>query len=186
MLQRRLFSLGWSEAMLSQLRKRKWIPFALLLALPLAALWSLPSPPPMVRVTFQHTTNDPSNGRVGVIKVVNNLNEPVFVMGAWYVPAKRKDLSIAKDTPGALISDDVRQFTARSTNIAEVSIPTNGGPYKLVLQCIPDSRSPWRNQGTLRYRIADLVYPRFHPSQRTVVGWYGGSIVASQSIYVSQ
>ena len=173
--------------MLSQLRKRKWLALALLLALPLVALWSLPSPSPPVRVAFQHATNDPGNGRVGVIKIVNNLNETVIVMGAWYVPAKRKDLSIAKDTLCAsLISDDVWTFAARSTNSAQVSIPTNRGPYRLVLQCIPDSRSPWRNPGTLRHRIANVVYPWFHPSQRTVVRWYGGYIVASQSIDFSQ
>src|SRR6476660_934941 len=98
--------------------------------------------------------------------MVNNLNETVIVMGAWYVPAKRKDLSIAKDTLGAsLISDDVWTFVARSTNSAQVSIPTNGGPYRLVLQCMPDSRSPWRNPATLRHRIANVVYPWFHPSQ---------------------
>jgi hypothetical protein len=78
--------------MLSQLRKRKWLALTLLLALLLVALLSLPSPSPPVRVAFQHTTNDPGNGRVGVIRIVNNLSETVIVMGAWYVPTKRKDL----------------------------------------------------------------------------------------------
>ena len=172
--------------MLSQLRKRKWLVLVLLLAVPLVALWSLPSPTPPVRVSFQHTTNAPTNGRTGVIEIVNNLNEAVIVMGAWYVPANRKDLSIANDTPYASISEDVWTFAARSTNTAQVSIPTNKGPYRLVLQCMPDSRSPRRNQGNLRDRIVSMVYPWLHPSQRTVVRWYGGSIVASQSIDFTQ
>lgn len=116
------------HAMLAQPRKCKWLALALLVALPLVALWSLPSAPPPVHVAFQHATNDPSNGRVGVIKVVNNLNETVTVMSGWYVPAKRKDLSIGRDTLCALRSDEMWKFSARRTNIAQVSIPTHWGP----------------------------------------------------------
>jgi hypothetical protein len=180
------FALGSKDVMRFKLRKRKWLALALLLALPLMALWSLPPRRPPVRVTFQQTTNDPGNGRVGVIEVANNLNETVIIMGAWYVPAKREDLSMAMDTPCASIFDNVSKCAARSTNIVRVSIPTTGGPYRLALQCMPDSKDPWRNQGTLRYRIADLVFLRLQLSQRTMVRWYGGSIVPSQSIEFNQ
>ena len=149
-------------------------------------VWSsLPSPPP-VRVTFQHATNDAGKGKVGVIALVNNMNEPVTVMGAWYVPAKRNDLSVSLDTPIASIDGDMSKLAAQSTNIALVSIPTNGGTYKLALQYVPDSRSPWQNYGSLQSRSANLVFPWLHPSQKTAIRWFGGSIVASQSIDFSQ
>jgi hypothetical protein len=172
--------------MLAQLHKRKWLAVALLVALSVVALWCLPSAPPSVRVTFQHTTNDPGNGKVGVIEVVNNLNETVVIMHAWYVPANRKDFSLGKDTPSALISDKMWEVGARSTNTAPISIPAHGGPYRLAVQCIPDSRSPWRNEGRLRSRFANLVFPWLHPSQKMAVGWYGGAIVATPSIDLSQ
>jgi hypothetical protein len=172
--------------MISQLHKRKCVALAMFLALLLVAIWFLPSPPPPVRVTFQHVTNDPGNGRVGVIELVNNLNETVTVMGAWYVPAKRNDLSISSDTPCASIDGDMSRIRVRSTNIAQVFIPTNGGPYRLVCQCIAESRDPLRSQGTLRYRLISMVSPWLHPSQATLVRWFGGSFVVSQSIDVRQ
>ena len=78
------------------------------------------------------------------------------------------------------------RFPAHSTNIVQVHIPTNGGPYRLVFQCVADSKDPQRMQSTLRYRILNSVYPWFHPSQKTVVRSMGGFFVVSQSIDVSQ
>ena len=144
------------------------------------------SSPPPVHVAFLHATNDPSNGRVGVIKLVNNLKEPVFVMGGWYVPAKQKDLSISKNTPLAWIDGEAYQFAARSTNIVQVHTPTNGGPYRLVCRCVPESKEPSRNQRTLRYRTLFFVSPWLHPSQMTVVRWCGEFFAASQSIDFTQ
>ena len=172
--------------MISQLRKKKYFALTTLLALPLMALWFLPSSPQPVRMTFQYATNDPGNGRVGVIELVNNLKETLVVMGGWYVPAKRKDLSISKDTPLACIDGNAWQFTSRSTNFVQVHIPTNGGPYRLVFQCVPDSKSPWRNEGTLRYRIVNWVSARLHPSQVTLVRSFGGFFIVSESIDISQ
>jgi hypothetical protein len=174
------------DAMISQLRKRKWVALGMLLALPLVVLWFLSSPPPPVRVTFLHATNDPSNGRVGVIELVNPLNEKVTVMGAWYVPAKRKDQSIANDTPLVSIDGDMSRLAAGSTNIVQVSIPTNGGPYRLVCQCVRESKDPSRSQGTLRYRTIFFISPWLHPSQVTLVRLCGGFFAASQSIDPSQ
>ena len=107
-------------------------------------------------------------------------------MGGWYVPAKRNVLGVSKDTPIASIYGEMPKLIARSTNIVQVSMPTNGGPYKLALQCVPDRTAPWRIQGDLRYRIIWLVSPWLHPSRRTLVRWFGGFFVASQSIDVRQ
>ena len=131
--------------MIPQMRKRTWVVLATLLALPLVALLFLSSPSASVRVRFLQTTNDPANGRVGVITMVNTQDEAVVVMGGWYVPAERNDLSASMDTPVASIyGDEMPVLSARSTNIVQVSMPTNGGPYKLVFQCVPDRRAPWR------------------------------------------
>jgi hypothetical protein len=169
-----------------QLRKRICVAFAVLLVLYLVALWSLHSLRPLVRVTFLCATNDVGNGRAGVIQVVNDQSEPVILMAGWYVPATRDDLSLVRDTPLASICGDTSRltFTAQSTNIIRVSMPTNGGPYKLVFQCVPDSLDPSRTPWTLRHRMVDLAISRFHPSQRTVVRLMGGLFAVSQSIDV--
>ena len=168
--------------MFSRMPKRKWFAFTLIVALLLLALWSLSFRRAPVRVTFQHTTNDPANGRIGVIEVVNNLNETVVINGGWYVPAKRKDLSQGHDTPSASLSQ--WNFTARSTNIAQVAIPTNGGSYRLVLWTIPESRSPWRKPAPLPVRIYFFLYPH---CPFWLTRWLiNGSTVASQTIDFTQ
>ena len=171
--------------MFPQLRKWTFVALAILLALAFVGLWFFPSPPLSVRSTFQYVTNDAGNGRVGVIELVNNLNETVDVMGGWYVPAKRTDLSMSAETPVASIYGDVSKLAARTTNIVQVSVPTNRGPYRLVFQCVPERTSPQRMEGTLRYRILWKVSPWLHPSQATLVRWFNGFFVASQSIDVT-
>jgi hypothetical protein len=171
-----------------KLSKRTRVALAALLVLPFVALWFSPSRPPPLRVTFHHAANDPANGRVGIIQVVNHQTEGVIVMGGWYVPAKREDLSLSRDTPIASLCDEMQgfKFTARSTNLVKVSMPTNGGPYKLVLQCAPESQDPWLTEPTLRHRMALWADSWVHPSQRTLVRWFGGFFAVSQSIDIDQ
>lgn len=177
---------GCSSPSATQLRKQACATLAILLTLPLVAIWFLPSSPPPARVTYQHATNDLGNGRVGVIELVNNLNETVIVMGAWYVPAKRNDLCVSKDTPAAFIYGDVSKLGARSTNVVQVSLPKNEGPYRLVFQCVPESTNPQRMQGSVRYWIVWRIWRWLHPSQVTVARWLGGFFVVSKSIDLSQ
>lgn len=172
--------------MIPQLRKRTWIALSAVLVLSLVALWFRSSPTTGVYVTFMQTTNEPTNGRVGIIEMVNMEDEDVFVMGGWYVPAKRDDLSASWDTPIASIYRDEPVLSARSTNIVRVSMPTNGGVYRLVFQCVPAHTIPWPNQGSLRYRVMERVSPWLNPSQRTLVRWYGGWFAPSQPIDFSQ
>lgn len=173
------------DAMFPRLLKRTFVALAILLALAFVARWFFHSPSLPVRATFQYLTNDVGSGRVGVVELVNALNETVEVMGAWYVPAKRNDLSVSAETPAASIYGDVRDLAARTTNIVRVSVPTNGGPYRLVFQCVPERTSPQRMEGTLRYRILWKFASWLHPSQATLVRWFNGFFVASQSIDVS-
>jgi hypothetical protein len=158
------------------------IALALLLALPLGLFWWLHSRPTPVRVTFQHAINGPGNARLGVIELVNNLNERVTVMGGWYVPLRRTDLSLSKDTPLAPLNGNAAELPARSTNIRQLPIPTNGGPYRLVFQCMPESKDPARIAGTRRFRLLSLISPWLSQSQVTQVRWFGGFFAASESI----
>ncbi len=178
-------TLSPKDTMFLRLRKVTFVALGITLALAFAAHWFFRSSPPPLRATFQYATNDAEHGRIGVIELVNDLHEPVDIMGGWYVPANRNDLSISAETPVATIYGDVCRLTARTTNMVQVSVPTNGGPYRLVFQCVPERTSPQRAEGTLRYRILRKVSPWLHPSQKTLVRWFNGSFVASQRIDVS-
>ena len=170
--------------MFPRLLKRTFVALPILLPLAFVSFWFLRSTPPPVRATFQFLTNDVANGKVGVVQLVNTLNETVEVMGAWYVPAERSDLSVSKETPAASIYGDVRDLAARTIKIVQVSVPTNGGPYRLVFQCVPERTSPHRMEGTLRYRILWKFAQWHQPSQATLVRWFNGFFVVSQSIDV--
>src|SRR5215471_6453226 len=115
------------------------------------ALWALPavtllgllfvSPaPPSVSVSFLYGTNQLNNPGVGVFEIVNRLNEPVTIGGGWYIPAARKGLNSEKGDRVATIYGSLRTVSARTTNIVQVWIPTNGGPYRLVLFVHPASK----------------------------------------------
>jgi hypothetical protein len=68
---------------------------------------------------------------------------------------------------------DLHQFPAHSTNIIQVWSPTNGGPYKLVLYCLPASKNTPQFYGSARVRIASFISPWVNPSFVRQGRWYG-------------
>ena len=153
---------------------------AILSVLLLLVLWPSPSPASAVRLTFLYTTNRPLVGKVGVFELVNQLNETISSSGGHYKPAKRSGLNAEKGDWGAMILG-VHQFAAATTNILQVWSPTNGGQYKLVLQCLPASKSTPQFYGSARFRIASFLSPWVHPSLATQARWYGSLFAESQS-----
>jgi hypothetical protein len=159
--------------------KGKAVVLAVLFSAAFLALWFVPSASPPVHVAFLYGTNEPKSGKVGVFELVNNLNEPVTTGGGWYIPATRKDLNTQKGDWGAAIHGGLHTFTARTTNIVQVWIPTNGGPYRLVLQCLPTSKSTPQFYRSARFRVANFVSPWLHPSFVTQARWYGSVFAVS-------
>jgi hypothetical protein len=145
----------------------------------IALLTPSSTPASAVSVTFLHTTNHAQLGNVGVFQFVNHLKESVSCSGGHYKPALRAGLNGEVGDWGATILDS-RQFPATTTNIIHLWIPTNGGPFRLVLQCVPASKATPAFYGSLRARFASFISPFVKPSFVTQAKWYGSIFPESQ------
>src|SRR6476620_10104654 len=123
-----------------------------LLFLIIVVLWPRPTAPSAICLTFLYPTNHPQFGKVEAFELVNQLNETVGARYGHYKPAKRSGLNAEPGDPGANILG-AHQFAARTTNIVKVWSPAKGGPYKLVLRCVPAKTTPQFYRST-RNRIA--------------------------------
>jgi hypothetical protein len=159
---------------------------AALLAVPLLALLFVARASPSLRVAFLYGTNQLNNLGGGVFEIVNHLNEPVTIGGGWLIPATRKSLNVEKGDSSATIYGGLRTVSARTTNIVHVWIPTNGGPYRLVLFLHPASKETPQFYRSVRVRVANLVLPWLDPSFVTQARWYGAEFVVSQSFDINQ
>jgi hypothetical protein len=150
-----------------------------LLAVILLALLFVSPASPSVRVAFLYGTNQPNHPGVGVFEIVNHLNEPVTIGGGWYIPAARKGLNAEKGDGVATIYGGLRSVSARTTNIVHVWIPTNGGPYRLVLFLHPDSKETPQFYRSVRVRVGSFVLPWLDPSFVTQARWFGAAFAVS-------
>jgi hypothetical protein len=157
---------------------------AILLVLLVLLLTSRGSSSSAVRLTFLYTTNNPQVGKVGVFELVNQLPETVVQSIGHYKPANRSGFNTEVGDLGARIFG-AHQFAAGTTNILKVSLPTNRGPFKLVLMCFPASKATPQFNRSVRSRIAALVSPWVHPSFATQARWYGAVFTESQSFETS-
>ena len=65
-------------------------------------------------------------------------------------------------------------------NTVQAWCPTNGGPYRFVLNCMPASKSTTNFTSSARVRIASSVSRWLHPSFTTQGRWYGMEFAVSQ------
>jgi hypothetical protein len=154
-----------------------------LLALIVMIFGSGPARSREVRTRFLYTTNDSAVGRVAIFEVVNDLGETVQSGFGHYKPATRNGLSAEKGDWGAPLGN-MQTFPAHSTNTVQVWSPTNGGPYKLVLYCVPVSKTTPQFQRSVRFRMANFISRLVHPSLATQARWYGALFVESQPFEV--
>ena len=138
------------------------------------------SPPAAVSLTFLQTTNDEHYGKTGLFQIVNHLNETVRCDQGFYKPASRPGLNSQMGDAGALVFGK-HQFTANTTNVIEIWIPPNGGPYKLVLRCLPESKATAAFTKSIRVRFFSFISPYVKPSFATQSQWYGSIFAESQS-----
>lgn len=149
----------------------------LLLTIAFLTLSSRPSS--AVTLTFLYTTNHAQFGKAGVFRLVNHLNESLSSSAGHYKPASRSGLSDRGTTFRG------GQFSAATTNIIQMWIPTNGGPYKLVLYCLPASKTTPAFYRSARVRIVTFLSPWVQPSFATQARWYGTVFAESQSFETS-
>ena len=158
------------------LKHKKLLVLGTLACLCLALLW-LQAPQPFVRVTFLYSTNDT---RIGVFRLENDLTEPVHAIQGVFERKSRHGWVLDTDAGAVEVGGgDLRVGTA-ATRVFQIFVPTNAGPYRLVLFCCPESKvgaayvpGPRRSLGRLMPLLGVPI--RW---QGRVAGWY---FPASQS-----
>lgn len=142
-------------------------------------LWCAPAPPP-VRLTFLHLTNSAVNGRMAAFAVANVSAKTMISLGIYLRPADESDRSQSIwewQQPGELRS----RFDARTTNTFHtVLISTNGGPQRLELIYLPESKLTNQFNNNVRARLVRMVSFWLPASDETRMRRAGLSIAKSQ------
>lgn len=119
-------------------RNRSILAIALLfLACVVVLPWWLFSAPGTIRIRYQGSQFDPKLGSIGVFEVVNDGNSPMNSGHGVYERRSGRGWVHGLGDYGADLGG-VQTFAPGSTNTLTIWIPTNGGPYRLVLQCNPE------------------------------------------------
>jgi hypothetical protein len=162
--------------------KRKKVLAVMSVAVVIAVtLFSLTPAQHPISLTFLYTTNAPSVGTVGVFRLENNLDEPIATSGGFYQRAGDRGAEPRIGDYGASLGG-VRRFKP-GVGTFQAWIPTNGGPYRLVLYCVPDSKATRQHRNSLRMRMLGLV-SRLPVSQRFIGRWAGTQFTTSQRFEV--
>jgi hypothetical protein len=120
-----------------------------------------------VRLTFLHATNDPGSGNVvGVFQLKNESKEDTEIAGGLLHENKGGRWPIGRST--ALQGPDC--CPSRTSILLAIRMPTNGGPYRLAVRCIPVSKLTPKYYHSLRYRFG-LFASRYRLIPRL---WLGG------------
>jgi hypothetical protein len=166
-----------------QPNKRKLITGAVLFVLTLLS-WAIfrPQPPAPVRVTFLYSTND-LPGYAAAFELVNDLNERIQCGAGHYQVVTRAGIEPQKGDWGARLSGSPN-LAAHSTNIVTLWCPTNGGPYKLVLYCLPASKTTPQFYNSVRFRFYNMLAPWLEPSFTRHGRWCGAIYPESQAFKV--
>src|SRR5437870_12132031 len=115
------------------LKHKKLLVLGTLVCLCFAFLWLQP-PRPLVRVTFLYSTN---NARIGVFRLENDLTEPVHaIQGVFERLSWHGWVLDTADGAVEVGGGDLAVGVAASRDL-KIVVPTNAGPYRLVLYCCP-------------------------------------------------
>jgi hypothetical protein len=165
--------------MLLQQRKSRLVMGGMLL-LPVLLLWAIVGYQPQapLRLTFLYSTNGVA-GKTAVFELVNDLDESVACPTGHYQVAARKDIEPQRGDWGAQIPQHAN-FAAHSTNIVELWSPTNSGPYKLVMYCLPASKQKPQFYKSVGFRARNMLSRWFQPSFVTAFRRSGFIFVVSQ------
>lgn len=118
-----------------------------------------------VRLSFLSLTNDTNRGLSGVFRVENGLKETVLLSGLTYEELSPSGWSVHITSFGAFGVGE--RLSAGASSTFPMWVPTNGGPYRLVLHCYPEESVTRKRGSRLRRRIAELL-SRMKVSKRSV------------------
>ena len=116
---------------------------------------------PSFTLTFLSAPSDAIAGRLGLFELVNHSSETAIYSYSFYKPANQRGFVRKKGNWGVDIIDldGERQIDPGSRKVLRLllPVPTNGGPYKLVMQCAPINKTtPQFYRGT-RARIVRFI-----------------------------
>jgi hypothetical protein len=148
-------------------------------------LWLKLSAAGPLRLTLLYATNDAALGPSRVFELVNQMDETVTCSAGRYQQSPHDGFSPKKGDYGAEIIDYGAQnllrktFVAHTTSLFQVWSPTNGGPYRFVVLCLPASRMTAQYYASVRFRVANFVSRWVHSSFATSAQWSGVEFAAS-------
>jgi|ERR1043166_8106448 hypothetical protein len=146
--------------------------FCLLLAI-MVVCW-VKFRPPDFQVTFLSTTN---SGLQGVFQMHNGLAEPVVCAGGFFKKAAEKSMDPAKGDFGAAVQ---LKIPAKTTSTFTTWIPTNGGPYRLVVDATPARKLSPPYYATFAARVSNWIMSLIRPGGSIAWRLAGWSLVASE------
>ena len=123
------------------------------------ALWILTPPlQPPVRLTFLNATNDTQTGRSwGTFLLENNLSETLQGGAGIYERQSGSKWVHGIGDYGVELGLGPRRFAAGTTNLLSLWVPNKGGPYRLVLMCVPSSKTTQQYNASVRFRLLALL-----------------------------
>jgi|GEM_PF-2602605 hypothetical protein len=119
-------------------------------------LWWLVSAAGTIRITYKGSQWDAKLGSVGVFEVVNDTKIAMNSGHGVYERRSGRGWVHGLGDYGADLGG-VHTFAPGSTNRLTIWIPTNGGSYRLVLQCNPDLPNGTARPAQWRWRLAQVM-----------------------------
>ena len=129
-----------------------------------ALVWPRPSSQPL-RVSILSITNATDRGLAGAFRVENDLKETVLLTGLTYEEVSPSGWSV--NLPDFAAFGVGERLSAGASSTFPMWVPTNGGPYRLVLHCYPEESVTRKRGSRFRWRIAGLL-SRMNVSKRKV------------------
>ena len=107
----------------------------------------------------------------------NGLGEPVVCGGGFFKKATEKSMDPVRGDFGAAIQ---LKIPAKTTRTFTTWIPTNGGPYRLVLDAIPARKLSPPYYGTFVARVSNWIMGLIRPGGTVGFRLAGWSFFASE------
>jgi hypothetical protein len=151
-----------------------------LVAVCFIAHWTMPQTTLPVRISFLFATNNVGYGLAwGTFQLENQMKETLRTGNGIFERCNgRKWLHGLGDRAigsQAIELGGVKMFAAGTTNLFSTWLPTNVGPYRLVLFCYPNSTTTLEYQKTARFRLGAKLLSVGIISDLSGRGFYDGA-----------
>jgi hypothetical protein len=147
--------------------------------------WRLYFRSPDFQLRFLHTTNSQYGVR-GVFEMSNYLAEPAVCGGGFLKKAAEKSIDIMRGDFG---TDAHFKISPKSSTTFKTWIPTNGGPYRLVMPGIPARKLDPQYYKTFGARVAQCITRLIHltgPNPTTSWRLTGWSFAQTEPFHIAK